>query len=146
VRALSFSQPWLWAVLFAAKRVENRSWPPPIDAIGTRIALHAAKSWDPDGTPFIRRELVNQPEILAGMPNARRNYPAGALVGTAVIDRVVTEPRRLPTEQQGWFFGPYGWILNDVRILRAPLCCNGALGLWRLSVDQEREVAEMGGS
>lgn len=59
---LSLRQPWLWAVLAAGKRVENRSW-------NTwhrgPVILHAAKGCDPDeyeGAAFWMhsRELVRR--------------------------------------------------------------------------------------
>lgn len=67
MKFLSLSQPWLWSITdleqaeidarkldLEPKRIENRSWPPPAADVGTRIALHAAKSWDDDA---IRRSM-----------------------------------------------------------------------------------------
>ena len=36
-------QPWPWAILHAGKRIENRTWAPPVEMIGQRFLLHAAK-------------------------------------------------------------------------------------------------------
>lgn len=31
-----------------------------------------------------------------------------------------------------WFFGPFGWALDEIRPLAEPVPCKGALGLWRV--------------
>jgi hypothetical protein len=133
VRGLSLSRPWPWAIYEVpgddGKGIENRSWPPPIAMIGQRIALHAAKSWD-DGAISFLIGLGLEP------PSAFRHYPHSVIVGTAVIDRVVTESRTLG-RQARWFFETradgkqnYGWILADKRKLEAPIPCSGKQGLW----------------
>lgn len=142
MKALSFSQPWLWAVLHAGKHVENRSWAPPIHMIDQRIALHAAASWD--GKPEYQTvhaglagcaKLTPIGYLLAlGIepPQRRALYDAGVICATAVIDRVVTEDRTLPEDQKRWFFGTFGWILRDVRLLNTPVVATGKLGLWEV--------------
>jgi ASCH domain len=134
MRALSFSQPWLWSILHAGKRVENRSWPPPVAQIGQRFALHAAKSWDDDAVGFMLKLGVDH------APARRDLYPAGAIVGVATIDRVVTVDRTLADDQKRWFFGEYGWILTDVVAFRDHLSATGKQGLWTLTEDQENWV------
>lgn len=130
MRGLSFSQPWLWAILHANKRIENRPWAPPIEMIGQQIALHAAKSFDADGSLFLGR---------LGFDDRPTAYDKSAIVGVATIDRVITEWRigthadvakLYPTDQERWFFGPFGWILSDVRAIERPIPWDGALGLW----------------
>src|SRR5690349_17656206 len=109
MKALSFSQPWLWAVLQAGKHVENRSWPPPINMIDRRIALHAAKSWDGERRYGPNKDMTPIGVLLAlGLePPARLElYANSAVVGVATIDRVVTESRTLTAEQKRWYFGP----------------------------------------
>ena len=49
MKALSIKQPWLWAITDLDKRIENRTWKPPQNIIGQRIALHASKKDDPHG-------------------------------------------------------------------------------------------------
>ncbi len=121
MKGLSFSQPWLWAILHANKRVENRDWMPPIDMIGQQIALHAAKSFDDDGVPFLG---------TLGIEDRPTSYVKSAIVGVATIDRVVTKDKTLPDDQRRWFFGPNGWILRDVVEIAQPIPWDGALSLW----------------
>ncbi len=131
MRFLSFSQPWLWSITELpepiAKRIENRTWMPPISMIGQRFALHAAKSFDDDAISMFIRYGIDH-------PGRRELYTAGAVVGVATIDRIVTEPRTLG-DQARWFFGPFGWVLVDVRRLAIPIPLKGAQGLRELPAD-----------
>lgn len=42
MRALTVRQPFAWAIAHGHKPVENRTWAPPLGAVGERIAIHAA--------------------------------------------------------------------------------------------------------
>ena len=135
MRALTLKQPWAWAVAHAGKRVENRTWRPPAALIGQRIAIHAGVAYD--GDAFLGDLL-----FCLGSPlrePARRHHVYGAVVATAVIDRVVTD------SGSPWFCGPFGWVLRDVVTLREPVPCKGALGLWTLSHEVEEAVARQSG-
>ncbi len=141
MKALSFSQPWLWAVLYGGKRVENRKWQPPIGMIDQRIALHAAKSWDKDGVPFLAKM-----GLADKMPARFDLYAKSAIVGVATIDRIVSDPKGLPADQRGWFFGPFGWILSNIIPLETPLAATGALQLWSVPPVLEEQInAQLGG-
>ncbi len=41
-----------------------------------------------------------------------------------------------------WFFGPFGWILQDVVALAKPVPCRGAQGLWQPPADVAARVLE----
>lgn len=56
--------------------------------------------------------------------------PVGPLTG-AQFDLAAASP---------WAFGPWAWLLGDVRQLPAPVPCKGALGLWRVPADVEAAV------
>lgn len=133
MRFLSLSNPWPWAIFdldpFVAKRLENRSWAPAISMIGKRIALHAAKSWDDNAPGFFLRLGFD------GFPARRDLYPTGVILGFATIARVVTEDRTLHPDQKRWYFGPYGWVLEDVLKLPTPIPCKGAQGLREMPPD-----------
>lgn len=161
MRVLSFSNPWLWAILHKdpaiQKLVENRSWAPPIALIGQRIALHAAKSWDEDAMRYWLEIGIND------FPMRKDLYPAGKVVGVATIERVRTfvdcgerdaadptgrrylrppvYPVDLPESQRKWFFGFYGWILTDVIALPEHIPMKGGQGLRNLPPDVDANVA-----
>jgi hypothetical protein len=136
--AISFLQPWLWAIIEGHKPVENRSWKPPRNIVGQVIALHASRGWDSDGRVMIEK-LLGEAAAHSCMV-----APRGAIVGTARVagafqpggraelvgpildadvDRLAASP---------WALGPWVWLLTDVRKFAEPIPCKGALGCWRV--------------
>ena len=102
--ALSIRQPWAWAILNAGKDIENRVW-------RTKqrgpIAIHASK-----GMTFAEyRDCLDtmaaiRPDLdLPGIDELQR----GGIVATATIADCVY------TSDSPWFFGNFGFVLQDVR-------------------------------
>ena len=131
MRALSIKQPWLYAIMHLGKQIENRDWRPPDWIIGERIALHAS------ARPDTLTAIASCQKIAGVM--LPKNIPMGRILATAVIvgfvgidgSGVTNEERRSEVLDDKWFFGDYGWMLDDVRILETPVPYKGALGLWR---------------
>lgn len=133
VKALSIRQPWVWAILNAGKRIENR--PRRFHYRGP-ICLHASlhrPSVD-DQTWFL--STLDDVEIATGetpcgdMIDAEILKAAlevrGGIVGTAEIVDCVEQ------SDSPWFFGPYGLVLENVQPVEF-IPVKGALGLfdWR---------------
>jgi len=124
--ALTIKEPWLWAILHADKRIENRNYPPPAKVIGTRIALHSSKSFDQDGAEFLWSRHLAFP---AGLP-------LGYIVGVATVRGFITR------SFDPWFFGPFGWVLATVHALPEPILCRGMWGLWPVNEVMARKIDE----
>lgn len=134
MRALTLWQPWAWAVAHAGKDWENRTWPPPGNAIGKMVAIHAGLRWDREGYLWMRDDLG----IDAGTQHWR-----GCVVAVATLSgfRRARDGIFVPADiTSPWFHGPVGWKLEDVVTLRIPVHCRGAQGLWRLPLDVDAEV------
>lgn len=130
LHGLTLHQPWAWAIAAGYKRIENRSWAPPEVFLGTRIAIHAGKTWAPAGGLFIRERLTEyRGELL----------PDEVEVTTAAIIAVARLAGVVQASDDPWFFGPFGWVLEDV-VAIAPVPCRGFQKLWRLPADVEAEV------
>ena len=114
MRALTIRQPWASLIASGAKRLENRSWSPPADMIGQRIAIHAGQGWD-----------GKRAQELVGCDLRREDCPAGLVVCTAVIDSVVDH------SEDPYWIGPLAWVLRDVEQATSPPT-RGKLGLWRM--------------
>jgi hypothetical protein len=122
MRALTIKQPWAWAIVAGHKRIENRSWAPPMALLdGERFAIHAGMGIDRAGVEWVRARGLALPE----------QFERGALIATARVARVVCE------SDDPWFMGPIGWVLEDVRAMTA-VPARGALSLWRVPVEFER--------
>jgi hypothetical protein len=133
MKALSLSRPWLWAILEAGKRVENRDWQPPKAIIGKYIALHAAKSFDHQAFFTIERALEFN-GVLFDLPKNPKQHLDSHIVGVARVTGFVEDSNRhtLPRDQRPWYMGKYGWLLEDVTKLETPIPCSGALSLWKM--------------
>lgn len=153
MRALTLHRPWPFVILRCGKRVENRPWAPYKAVIGERIALHAGKGWD------MRAEQYIEPDMTRGGRWPVLAYAEG-LVGTAVVagwvnGAVPWEPGEAPWHpgsarkhrygpetlaedlaleaiSSPFYFGPFGWVLEDVREFSAPIPCRGFQGLWNV--------------
>lgn len=134
MKALTLWRPWTWAITHPspmAKRVENRSWPPPPWMIGRDVAIHAGRKFDADAALDIE-------DILGEAPPDESSCPTG-VVALARINGYLSGPGREYIDGP-WYVGPFGWSLADVRVLARPVECKGAQGLWDLPADIEAHV------
>lgn len=129
--ALTLWRPWHALMLAGPKDIENRPWAPPGWIIGKRIALHAGLKFDEAGwlkaqqicadvgfNPFASKEFGRMCEV------------SGAIAGTAVVTGFDTKGGGNP-----WFFGPFGWTLEERRPLPAAIPCRGFQKLWRIPAE-----------
>ncbi|SRR6266704_1082650 len=153
--ALSFLQPWLWAIMAGHKPVENRTWKPPRSKMIGRVALHASAGWDSDGEEFVDQRLIL--DGIRGEAPPKTHCIRGAIIGMATIAGAFQVPGASRAEVVGplvdeevdrlsrspWAFGPWCWVLRDVRQLREPVPCKGALGFWRVPRDIAARVSAL---
>lgn len=113
MKALSIQQPWAWAVLYAGKPIENRTWRTHHRG---PLLIHAGKTYDWGGRQFIEEVLdIRVPT----------NLPRGGIVGQAdLVDCV-------DGSISPWFFGPYGFLLANPRPLPF-VSLRGQLGLFEV--------------
>lgn len=141
MRALTLWQPWAHLVANGEKLIENRPWEPPDWIIDKRFAIHAGLRWDRDSAILAA--------ALGGVELAKEDVVRGAVIGVAKVITSVTDEATAEACVPGhgkWFFGPYGWVLEDVQILSTPIPCRGYQKLWNLSEDVEAKVLEQLGS
>lgn len=118
-KALSVRQPWAWAIIFAGKDIENRSWQAMNHGLNVRgtIALHASSG-------MTRAEYQDAADFMASIgvecPPAI-DLARGAVIGTVEVVDVVSE------SLSPWFFGPRGLVLRNPKTC-VPTPVKGALG------------------
>lgn len=133
LRGFTLWRPWSHAVAHLGKRIENRDYPPPVWMVGHHLAIHAGKTYDKAGAYQIRTVLnMDVPDA----PQCPQGIVAIACLrgfcASAETDDNYDRPGRTSDWPQDdpWFSGPYGWILDDVVPLIDPVPCRGAQGLW----------------
>jgi hypothetical protein len=144
-KALTLRQPWAWCVTHQTKRTENRTWEPKGDWRGP-LALHAGKT-------LTNQDLAALQDApgAAGIPTPRRgDLTLGAVVALArLADVHVADADTCQGDCLEWGQFParpgtkplYHWCFADVTVLKRPVPCTGALGLWTLPADVAAAVA-----
>lgn len=117
---LTLKQPWAWAVIYAGKDVENRTWKP---AKPCRLLIHAGVKWDEDGMlTLMRRGLWSAPRRdlthLIGRPD--NPYTAGRIIGSVIV------PKWSDRSTSTWAVpGYWHWELSASTPARQAVPCTG---------------------
>lgn len=128
LKALSIKHPWAWLILSGDKDIENRTWEARY-MVGKRFAIHVSRKVDERAYSELAKHSIQ-------VPRPQDFITLGNIVGTAVLDKIVTE------SDSFWFSGPYGFVLKDVRELPKPIPCRGALGFWKVPEGIEMEILD----
>jgi hypothetical protein len=130
IPALSLRQPWLWAILHAGKRIENRTW---ATKYRGRIRLHAAKTWDAEGEYWLASHGFTPPSPI----EMNNSFQIGAYLGEVTVADcwALDDMNRLcdpdfEDQQEPWIFGPVCWVLKDPIAYREPIPGRGYPGLF----------------
>lgn len=139
MRALTLKQPWLNAILYHGKRVENRSWPwPRTVGLPTWIALHAGSTRDVGAGDALCEELIVQ---TMGRGQKPQVYPdlGGHILALARVYACV--PENDPGLKGNiWAFGPWCFMIGALLDLDDPIEIKGNRGLWRLPSDVKAKL------
>ncbi len=119
--ALSVRQPWPWAMFYAGKDVENRSWP---TRYRGRVLIHASLQFDGPRDAAFANCTIWAREANARPPDGVYDFPLGGIVGEAEIVDCVTQ------SDSRWFEGPYGFVLRNAKPLPFRPC-RGKLGFFK---------------
>ncbi len=136
VKVLTVRQPWAWAIIYAGKDVENRTWRPGPKELktGDRLAIHAAKSLYYHYGDAVRRIF----SVSGVIPPPVHDLPLGAIVGTVTYLGVSDYDTSLWADSVD---GMNYWRLSKPEVL-VPMHCRGRLRIWEVDSDV---VAAMGG-
>jgi hypothetical protein len=146
MKTLSLRQPWLWAILHAGKRIENRVMvvrgerrPPTWHRYRGPILLHAAKGCTRKEFHQACTWMERRGGVETMHPMILEDLPRGGIVGLARIVDVVPpcagsggrcQCKAALSFGLSWHMpDQYGFVLTDVEPL--PFTpCTGMLGLW----------------
>jgi hypothetical protein len=121
-RALTLRRPWSWAILYAGKLVENRSWS---TAYRGQLLNHQGQGADRDSALW----FPPLAQAIAGDQDNPLIWMGGVFLGGfTLIDchhaepGCCTPPWAMPEQ--------WHWILADPWALATPVAARGALQLW----------------
>lgn len=123
MKALSVIQPWAWLIVHGYKDIENRDW---CSSYAGQLLIHASKKKSRDewtSAQWAMDECGLDPDILPQI----NDVSYGAIVG--ICDLIGWVDR----SQSPWFYGQFGWKLQNARAFKHSIPCRGALGLWEYS-------------
>jgi hypothetical protein len=127
MKALSVRAPFWWAILHLGKDIENRDWPTRFR--GT-VYIHASKWWSTPGviddwdSVAACYKAAGGASFDPGITFRDIKNAGGCIVGSVEIVDCVSE------SSSPWFFGEYGFVLDNPRALPKPIPCRGALGFF----------------
>ena len=161
MKALTLRHPWPAAIVKLGKDVENRTWTPPVRMGGQDFAIHGGAV--PRGSRLDEAladahaiyDLCNDGHVQLNAEQRRWLRDVGVffnpddwiMPGIVAVARYGGFVMEDPIGRRSlWFFGPYGWQLEDVRVLSEPVPCSGRQGLWDVPESVLHEVQkQLGG-
>lgn len=112
IKVLSVRPEWSWAIFYAGKIVENRSW---ATRHRGRLLIHASLRPDRAARPFMAALGIEVPAAV----------PRGVVLGSVVLVDVVDDADSPWAE-----LGQKHWLLEDPQPWPEPVTAKGDLGLW----------------
>ena len=130
-KALSIRQPWASVMAIGAKRIENRNWS---TRFRGRVLIHASKWWngrevmeDRDFVVDVMRDMpIHAPEM------DHIKTMRGGIIGAFTVIGCVDQ------SDDPFFFGPYGFVVEDAIAFPEVVPCQGRLGFF----DVEPTIAQ----
>lgn len=139
--ALSGYAEWFWLMGKNWKDVENRSWRLPSKLrhlLPLRIYLHASKTKAPkEDIEFILSNLDVHQKIL--FQSCHWDFYRGSIIGEITITGQTVRVSSSAFEgfdgfHSKWFFGPFGFIVNNGVLYDNPIPRKGALGFFKSNI------------
>ena len=124
-KALCFQQPWAWAILYGGKDVDNRGWRTKYRG---QLLVHAGKTFDWKGYQWImeRESHLSLPNKL---PSPTEFYKGGFVGAINIVNCVEINNLFF---QSKWFFGPWGFVLENPIIFDPPVPYPGELKIFNV--------------
>ena len=149
MKALSGYAEWFYCMCRGWKDVENRNWPLPAKVkqlLPVRIYLHASKTKTPDCEVEIILENLNKKQSAEFRGVDWSKY-RGAIIGeTTIMRQVERVPPGFETLDgfvSEWFFGNYGFVVQDGVLFEKPIPMKGRLGFFEVTL--QKVVLQSGG-
>jgi len=125
MKCITIRNPWAWAIIFAGKDVENRSWP---TRVRGRVAVHVSASMTRDDYRFAVEFIAGIAPQLQVPGFADMQPLLGHIIGTVeVVDSV-------RTSTSPWYMGDHAHVLARP-VPCTPIPYKGRLGYFEIPAD-----------
>lgn len=131
--AISGYAEWFWLIAMGWKDVENRKWP--LDRYISKadlpacVWLHGSKTKASEADiAFIKARLTWEQNKRFELVDWSRYR--GYLMGQTTISECTKYGDMLDVRTSKWFFGPYGFWLDNSQLFEKPLPFRGQLGIF----------------
>lgn len=146
LKALSLTEPYASLVVIGEKENETRSWQTHYRGL---IAIQAAKNFPAWAKGLLRVSIFKETLAAHGFYSPQ-DFTLGAIIGTVeIVEMIRTDViLKSPTfSEKEDLFGDYSpnrwaWRLANPKKLKTPILCKGALSLWEVPADVERQILE----
>ena len=129
MKTLSVKQPWASLICSGVKDVENRTWIPPMSAIGGKLLIHASShkvtDRDLNCIPFEWASAFENAIVYGWVP-AIDELPTGAIVGYVDLTGYAA---KTPSFWDGGE-GTIKWLLENAYVFDEPIPAKGKLGVF----------------
>jgi len=145
MKALSGWAEYFWLLAKNIKPIENRNWPLTRffdrEELPVRIYLHASKTpASKDDIAFIRKNLY--PEQLKEFDSVNWKDYRGSIIGeititgqvTLVNSGILADDKGLQAVYSGWFFGIYGFVVENGVLYDKPIPYKGQLQFFEVNI------------
>lgn len=152
ITALSLWEPWASAMRYGLKRIETRSWHPPLSVIGKPLLICGAKRWTVEQNGFlmgVSREMIQAMQRdsngVTKFSGTRLTREFMLLGYAACVVKVVSvrETRLLRSEVNSmeavfgdYSDGRYGWMPIPVNTNFVPFPVIGKQGLFQVELPE----------
>ena len=143
LRVLTLRQPWASSIMYGGKSIENRSWTPSKQMLGSSngwFAVHAGATYESPSKYYTKEEMQKLWSGLDG--STKSDFPLSQILGLAHVSEVKSyeEMKDAPWAlDSGGKRGSHCWIIDKVipakRGQERLLATKGALGLWKCPTD-----------
>lgn len=143
MKCLTIKPPWSDLIALGFKKVEFRTWK--ADYRGP-LAIHAGQSVDKAAISYLTKRLdtpwkLNRHVGDEQMEAMKRYlvYPRRGIV-LAVVDLVSIDKSEYHDKELGFDVELWGWVLDDVKVLKREVPMKGQLGLFTVKKNIEDQI------
>ncbi|MGE5353986.1 MAG: hypothetical protein ACM3P0_18005 [Acidobacteriota bacterium] len=142
MKVITLYQPWASWIIWGWKTIETRTHNKFACLKGQRIAIHAAKQYDPSALEAAKRYMEFDQWLIHRNYEGEGLYELGAILGTALVwesGRLSSMHARSAMIECGSMVR-HGLFLKEIKKLKNPIKVSGHQGIWDFVFKGDEEL------